>query len=419
MTNKANISTLACVGAFWIFLSPSLFVQADDWGRFRGPNGNGYSAEAKFPATFKIEDALWQCPVPGNGNSSPVVGGGNIYVTSADPETSERKLTAIAVKSGKNAWSVEFPLQVFKAHKRNGFASSTPCADERHVYVLWQSATNSAIHALNHAGKKVWTYELGGFAAGPGCATSPILHGGRLLLTHDNEKHESFLLALDADTGTECWKTLRKTQRTGFSTPVIYQGKSGETQVIFSHAYEGVVAVDFEKGEILWQNIVFGDHQQRAIGSPIVANGLVIAASGFTTGVKTLVALDPESVDGDGQAREVYRLMRNVPHCPTPLVVGGLMFLWTDRGILACLEAETGKEVWAKRIGGEFFASPVCAGGTIYGVDRDGVVTAVAASREYKLLGKTELPAGSMATPAIVDGKLIYRTSGGVIAFGP
>ena len=418
MTKKANSSVLACVAALWFCLSTSLSVQAGDWGRFRGPNGTGYAAAAKFPATFEVADALWQCPVAGMGNSSPVVGGGNVYVTSADPETSVRKLTAIDVESGKNAWSVEFPLQVFKAHKRNGFASSTPCADERHVYVLWQSATDSAIHALNHQGKKVWKYELGGFAAAPGCATSPILHEGRLLLTHDNEKHESFLLALDAGTGTECWKTIRKTQRTGFSTPVIYQGKSAVTQVIFSHAYEGVVAVDFEKGEILWQNIVFGDHQQRAIGSPIVANGLVIAASGFTTGVKTLVALDPESVDGDGQAREVYRLMRNVPHCPTPLVVGGLMFLWTDRGILACLEAETGQEVWAKRIGGQFFASPVCAGGIIYGVDRDGVVTTVAASREYKLLGKTELPAGSMSTPAIYDGKLIYRTTQGVIAFG-
>jgi outer membrane protein assembly factor BamB len=94
------------------------------------------------------------------------------------------------------------------------------------------------------------------------------------------------------------------------------------------------------------------------------------------------------------------------------------MFLWTDRGILACLEAETGNEVWAKRIGGEFFASPVCAGGIIYGVDRDGVVTTVAASREYKMLGKTELPAGSLATPAIYEDKLIYRTTQGVIAFG-
>jgi len=418
MIKNLNSSLLTCVVALSFCLLTGLSLQAADCGRFRGPNGNGYSAEAKFPATFEIEKALWKSPVPGKGNSSPVIGGGNIYVTSANTESGVRKLNAIDVESGKLVWSVEFPLQVFKAHKRNGFASSTPCVDEKHVYVLWQSATNSAIHALDHQGKEVWKYALGGFAAGPGCATSPILHAGRLLLTHDNEKHESFLLALDAGTGTECWKTLRKTQRTGFSTPVIFQGKSGVTQVIFSHAYEGVVAVDFEKGEVLWQNIVFGDHQQRAIGSPIVANGLVIAASGFTTGVKTLVALDPDSVDGDGQAREVYRLTRNVPHCPTPLVVGGLMFLWTDRGILACVEAETGKEVWVQRIGGEFFASPVCAGGIIYGVDRDGVVTTVAASREYKLLGKTELPAGSMATPAIYDGKLIYRTTQGVIAFG-
>ena len=174
MTKKKNSSVLACIVALVFCLSTSQLTQAADWGRFRGPNGNGYSAGDKFPATFKVNEALWKCPLPGKGNSSPVVGGGNVYVTSADPATSVRTLTAIDIESGKSVWSAEFPLQAFKAHKRNGFASSTPCADEKHVYVLWQSTTDSAIHALNHQGKEVWKYGLGGFAAGPGCATSPI-----------------------------------------------------------------------------------------------------------------------------------------------------------------------------------------------------------------------------------------------------
>ena len=158
MTKKKNSSVLACIVALVFCLSTSQLTQAADWGRFRGPNGNGYSAGDKFPATFKVNEALWKCPLPGKGNSSPVVGGGNVYVTSADPATSVRTLTAIDIESGKSVWSAEFPLQAFKAHKRNGFASSTPCADEKHVYVLWQSTTDSAIHALNHQGKEVWKY---------------------------------------------------------------------------------------------------------------------------------------------------------------------------------------------------------------------------------------------------------------------
>lgn len=403
-----------------LLLVPGIACGAD-WGRFRGPNGAGSITGKTLPVEFDKANSKWNVPVSGQGNSSPIVGGENIYVTSAEMEpddnTGTRTLYAFALEDGKLAWSADVGFTAYKTNKRNGFATSSVCTDESGVYVFWQAEETSVLTAYDHAGKLRWTYDVGSFGAGTGAGTSPVAHEGVILLSHDNEKFESFLLAVNASDGERKWQVVRKTQRTGYATPVIFKPKSGGTQVVFSHSYEGMVGVSFETGDIVWQNIVFGEHNQRAVGSPIVAGDQVIAASGFTNGIRTLVSVKPEQVNDSHEALLHFKTTRNVPHCPTPLALQGALYCWTDRGILACLDLTDGSQKWLTRVGGEFFASPIAVGDRILAIDRNGTMVVISGGEQYRELGRSELEDGVMATPALTQDAIFVRTESRLIRF--
>ncbi|MEC9096634.1 MAG: PQQ-binding-like beta-propeller repeat protein [Planctomycetota bacterium] len=414
---KSVIKQILAIG---LLLSTSS-SEGTDWGRFRGPNGSGVATAGKIPVDYVKTDAVWETTVDGNGNSSPIIAGGNVYLTVAEikENTKEgaRSLLAYSLRTGKLQWKVTSEFTTFKTNKRNGFASASPCADQDGVYVLWQSERGSELKAFDHEGRKRWEYEIGAFGAGTGAATSPIVYDSVVLLSHDNENYESFLLAVSAKDGSRIWQTGRKTQRTGYATPAVFKTSDGQTQVVFSHSYEGVVGVDFETGKIVWQNVVFGEHTQRAVGSPIVAGDQVIAASGFTNGIRTLVSLKPDRVNGLHEASEHFRTTRNVPHCPTPLVLESNLYCWTDRGILACLDLNTGKQKWLARVGGEYFSSPIALGRRILCIDRNGTIVVVGAGDQYQELGRSELEVGVMATPGLTEDAIIIRTENSVMRF--
>lgn len=396
-------------------------AEGAEWNRFRGPNASGVASDKQLPIEYAPENAEWKVELKSNGNSSPIISEGLLYLTSAefDNETKRGKrfLSAYATTDGKIRWSKSWPFSTYKTNKRNGFASASVCADKNGVYVFWQAENGSMLYGLDHSGEELWTYEVGRFGAGTGAATSPIVHQGVVLLSHDNEKYESFLLAVSAVDGKKKWQTVRKTQRTGYSTPVIYETNEGKTQVVFSHSYEGVVGVDFQNGEVQWQNVVFGDHAQRAVGSPIVAGNQVIAASGFTNGVRTLVSLAPDTLSDSHEALEMYRTTRNVPHCPTPLALNDQLYCWTDRGILSCLDLKTGEQVWLARVGGEYFTSPISLGDRILSIDRNGEIVVVGVGSKYVELGRSTLEEGVMATPALNEEAIFIRTDKTLLKF--
>ena len=210
------------------------------------------------------------------------------------------------------------------------------------------------------------------------------------------------------------YKRQRETQRTGYSTPCVFPHPKGK-QVVFSHSYEGVVGVDARTGNILWQELPFGDHSQRAIGSPVTDGEILAAASGFTSGVKNLTVLtlgtEPTAI------KELARLTRNVPHCPTPIILDDHLYLCTDKGILSCVEAHTGKSVWAIRIGGEYYSSPICVNHTIICCDRDGNVRYVPASPSTPTFKPIEPGLNIQATPAIARGMILFRSGNTLIAY--
>ena len=130
------------------------------------------------------------------------------------------------------------------------------------------------------------------------------------------------------------------------------------------------------------------------------------------------MAVRPVASGSGVKAQEVYRVTKTAPHVPTPLVYDRWMFLWTDRGIVSCVDHQTGKLVWQKRVGGNYFSSPICVDGKLYNVDRDGEVVVVTASAEYQLLGRNQLGETILSTMAVGNGMLFVRTESHLISLG-
>ncbi|HAA69152.1 MAG TPA: hypothetical protein DCE55_08435, partial [Planctomycetaceae bacterium] len=100
---------------------------------------------------------------------------------------------------------------------------------------------------------------------------------------------------------------------------------------------------------------------------------------------------------------------RNLPYVPTPLAYQGHLFLWGDNGVVVCLEAATGREIWTQRVGGIYSGSPVCIDGKLYCIARDGTVVVMVAGPKYELLGKTSLGDACHSTPAVAGGRMFIR----------
>ncbi len=390
-------------------------LHAQEWTRFRGPNGSGVSTTRGIPSTWKADSHLFQAKLPGVGLSSPVAWGDRIFVTSADIEGGRRYLLCLSLADGKEIWKRDEPFASYRKNRQNTFASATPAVDAKRVYTVWQSQADSALLAYRHDGTPSWRVPLGGFKGGHGPAASPIVHEGIVYLCNDHEG-PSFLLAVDAATGQIKWKVPRSGKRACYSTPCVFNRPGHGTEIIFVHSYQGIWGVAADSGTKNWEIDVFGTFKQRAIASPVIAGDLVIGSSGFTTAEKNIVAVRPgKKVD---EVVEAFRVSQSVPHIPTPLVYQDHMYLWADIGIVSCVSMKTGKSVWRNRIGGKFFGSPICVDGRLFAIDSKGTVVVVAASPEYKLLGKNPLGEPSRSTPAVSGGKLLLRTDSQLIAVG-
>ncbi len=405
--------------AIWLFSLGMMSVacEAQDWPRFRGPNGSGVSAATTIPVTWTEKDYNWKVELPGQGYGSPVTWKGSVFVTSANVDVGKRFLLCLDGTTGKERWRRGFDFSKYKKHKQNSFASATPAVDADHVYVIWQSQEDSSLTACDHDGNIAWKYDLGTYKSGQGSATSPIVYQDLVIVCNDHEG-DSFLVAVDRRTGEESWKIGRDGSRACFSTPCVYAPQGRSAEIIFTHSFQGITSIDPASGKENWNIKPFGTFKQRACGSPIVVGDLVIGSSGFTTAEKNVVAVRPVSKGGGVEAQEVYRVSKTAPHVPTPLVFDRWMFLWTDRGIVSCVDHQTGKLIWQKRVGGNYFSSPICINGKLYNVDRDGEVVVVAASAQYQLLGRSQLNETILSTFAVGDGRLYAHTESHLISLG-
>jgi outer membrane protein assembly factor BamB len=389
---------------------------AQEWTRFRGPNGSGLSEATTIPAAWSEGEFLWKAALPGKGNSSPVLWGDKVFLTSANPQDGTRYVLCLSARDGKLLWKRDYPSRPHPIHQQNTLASSTPTVDARRVYCAWSTPEEFTLLALGHDGSPAWKADLGPFVSQHGFGTSPILYGDLVIITNDQDA-DSFLIAVDRASGRTRWKVPREhlpEQNTCYATPCIFEPPGRPAELILCSRVYGVTSVDPLSGEKRWEAKVL---RSRAVSSPIVAGGLVLASCGSGAGDNMVVAIRPYA---DGDKPEVaYTIDRTgCPYVPSMVTKDDLVFMWGDRGVVTCIDAARGTVHWRERVGGNYFGSPVRVDQKLYCISDTGDVVALAAADEFKLLGRSPLGETSRATPAVADGRMFLRTESHLTAVG-
>jgi outer membrane protein assembly factor BamB len=383
-------------------------VRAENWPRFRGENGSGVSEEQGFSSPWSPDRVRWTVPVPGTGHSSPVIWGNKLFLTTASETGTTRSVLCFDAQTGKLLWTRSIQLKANPKHPKSSWASATPAVDGQRVFVTFADVQHYILLAYDFDGNPLWQQDLGGFESQHGQGASPILFEDLVILANDQDGPSS-IVAREKRTGRVVWTAERKsgTQSTSYATPFIYQPKHGPPQLICSSSFSGISGLDPKTGKTLWTT---GSLPQRTVASPVLSAGLILQTCGVGGQGSLMVAVDPSGHGDVSQSEVRYKRNKLLPYVPTPLAYQSYLFLWCDRGTVCCVDPTTGKDLWIKRIGGDFSGSPIGAGGMLFNIDEQGNVVVLAAAPEFKLLGKLPLDEPCNSTPAVANGRLYLRT---------
>src|SRR5258708_3873203 len=198
MRRSLSVRAVLCLG---IALAACGAAAASDWPRFHGPNGTGISTDKDVPLTWTDkENVLWKTPLPGTGNSSPIISRGRVFLQTASDNGSERQLLCLDASSGKILWTQKVSGKKARINRLNSLASSTCCADGERVYCVFWDGEETALYAYTFDGKELWKHPLGEFKSQHGPGGSPIVHDGKIVYVNDQDG-SSEVLCLDARTG--------------------------------------------------------------------------------------------------------------------------------------------------------------------------------------------------------------------------
>lgn len=413
----------------------------DNWPQFRGEHSLGVATNLNLPTTWSpTQNIAWKTAVPGFGWSSPVVWGGQIFVTSVvrdgaveppkkglyfggerpTPATNTQHWMVYSFDwaTGKKRWEkqVHAGLPSTSVHLKNTYASETPVTDGERFYAYFG---NVGLFCLDLAGKEVWSQKWEAYQtrAGWGTAASPVLHQDRIFIVNDNEE-KSFVVALNKQTGEQLWRVERE-EKSNWATPFVWENRSRTELVVPGR--KRVRSYDLD-GKLLWE---LGGMSSIVIPTPFEASGLLYVCSGYVGDTKNrpVFAIRPGATGDislkDGETSNEFIAWGErtaAPYNPSPLVYGDYFYVLFDFGFLSCREARTGKEVYEKqRINldgtSAFTASPWAYGNQLFCLSEDGDTFVFQAGPDYKLIGKNSLGEMCMATPAIARDSLILRTA--------
>jgi len=396
-------------------LTLSLAGTAQEWTRFRGPNGSGLSDAKTIPTQWAAADFNWKVALPGVGHSSPVLWGEKVFVTSCDEKAGKFFVLCLNTGDGSIHWRKELSFTPFGKHALNSFATSTPTVDADRIYVCRTEPEHVILSAFTHSGEQVWEKDLGPFSANHGSGTSPILHEGMVILANE-QSGESFLIALNSRSGETRWKTPRSSGAGSYSTPCVYQPREGKAQLIFNSEVHGIAGLAPDTGKVVWEFEKAFD--KRSVSSPVIAGGFIIGSCGSGGGGNFVVAVKPGDPAGGMKPGRAYEVRRSAPYVPTSICVGDWLYLWSDGGIVSRVHAATGEVKWQERAGGNFYSSPVCVDGRLFCVSTAGEVVVVAVAEKFEVLARNQLWELTHSTPAIAGGRMYIHTGGQLISIG-
>lgn len=383
----------------------------ENWPQFRGPNGDGKSDAVGLPLEWsETRNVVWKTAIHDRGWSSPVIWGEQIWMGTATPDGKQMFAVCVDKTTGKVVHDIHLfeNEKVSEIHSLNSYASPTPAIEAGRVYINFGSYGTACIDTAS--GKILWTRRDLPCEHWRGPGSSPILFENLLIFPLDGYDFQ-YLVALNKLTGETVWKTDRQVEygtkngdvMKAFCTPLLIE-VNGKTQLISPTSKAGI-AYDPRTGKELWR-VRYSAFS--STGMPLFGDGLVFINTGF--GKADLVAVKPDGAGDVTGSHVVWTVKKGIGSKPSQLLVGDLIFNVHDSGIANCLEAKTGKELWAKRLGGEFSASPLYAEGRIYYFSQEGICTVVKAGRDYEELAVNKLADGFMASPAVSGKALFLRT---------
>jgi outer membrane protein assembly factor BamB len=384
---------------------------ADNWPRFRGPNGTGVAQDKGIPVRWDSQSGiLWKVPLPGEGNSCPIVWGERLFVQTATADGKERALMCLSVRDGKVLWSRSVPGTRAKINPLNSLASATPASDGERVYASFWDGQDIILVAYDFAGKQVWSRNLGSFTSQHGAGASPVVYGGKVFLANDQDG-TSTLVALNAGDGSVAWEGSRPAYRACYSAPFLRQEAGVRPELVVVSTME-ITGYDPETGgkNWSWQWKFSAKMPLRTTASPVLNKDMLIACSGDGGGDRHMVALHLNGQGKGTRPRLVWENKKDFPYVPTLLSRGELLYFVNDRGMAGCYEARTGKRVWFERLpGATFLSSPVLIDSKIYAGSEEGDVFVLAAEPTFRLLARNSLGERVRATPAVADNRLFIR----------
>ena len=475
----------------WLFLLMVLPLAAQ-WPQFRGPNGSGVAVAHDLPVAFgPHKNVAWKTDLP-PGHSSPVIAGDYIFLTAAEGEnladagrekvadTGQGKLLTFCLDrlTGEILWRREAPRpRRERFQPTNSAASSSPVTDGRNVYVFFG---DFGLLSYGPDGNERWRLPLGPFNNVNGHGTSPILEGSLLILLCDQDT-DSYLIALDKDTGRTRWRVERPEITRGYVTPSIFRPKTGPAELIVPGAYQ-LISYAVETGEKLWW--VRGMSWQPK-SAPVIAGDMIYAHAWEAGGEAEQPAetptfaemlarydankdgkLSPDELpdprlknsfynidlDSNGMLDErdwnfyrarrasrngllairhggrgdltttniVWALQKFIPNVPSPLYYEGVLYIVKDGGIFTSLDPATGK-IWKQgrfsRAPGVYYSSPVAADGKIYAISEEGKASVLRAGAQWEVLAVNDLDDECHATPAIIGDCIYLRTRSRLYCF--
>jgi outer membrane protein assembly factor BamB len=383
---------------------------ADYWPQWRGPLATGEAPRARPLVEWSEgRNVRYKVALPGDGKSTPIVWRDLLVVTAALPaENRELEFVVLALSraDGQVRWRrrvrVTHPHE--GTHQEGSFAGGSALTDGERLYAFFGSR---GLYALDFEGRVLWEKDLGRMSTRNafGEGASPAVGKGILVVNWDHEG-EDFIAAFDARTGKERWRRGRD-EPTTWSTPLIV-AEDARAQVVVG-ATNSVRGYDLETGEPLWEAPGL---TANAIPSPVFADGVVYAMSGFRGNALRAVRLRDARGRVAGPPGLVYRYDKDTPYVPSPLLYRGrLYFLKSNSGILTCLDARTGTPRYSERLDAvpNVYASPVAAEGRVYVVGREGATVVLDAGAPPKVLATNRLDDGFDASPALVDGEIYLR----------
>ncbi len=450
--NRRILTIAPLIALFFALLSSPAKEDAppgSNWPSFRGTSASGIAEGYTLPTTWNLErseNVRWQTPIPGLGLSSPIVWENRIFISTAisgretqalkpglygdiksveDDSVHRWVVYCVDKRTGRILWekTVHSGVPKIKRHTKSTHANSTLATDGKYVVAFFGS---EGLYCFDMEGKLHWSKDLGvldsGFFTAPSAqwefGSSPVIHGNMVILQCDVQK-DSFLAAFNLADGAEIWRTPREEVPT-WGTPALYVS-GGKAQIIVN-GYRHIGGYDARTGKEIWRMRGGGDIP---VPTPVLFGDLVFITNAHgpmaplyairlsATGDITLAA------DENSNAHVAWSARRDGSYMSTPIVYGGHLYNCRWNGVLSCYVPETGSRLYQERLGegmSAFTASPVAGDGKIYIAGEDGDVYVIKAGPAYQLLAKNSLGEVCLATPAISEGMLIFRTQNRLLA---